>query len=1729
MNSIRHLYRAMLAALACSMAAMTAQAAAGPISWNREWLDEVTLQWQLPAVGGTAYFDIADWTPSFAFDLASGTVATDGKFIYAGTGNPVSVYDMNGTFLKQVTITNLPDDVYRITSDGTNFYATNYERPGIFQIDFDKCEVVKVIPTRSEMYQITYIPTLDGGRGGFLCSNPVGGWLCAMDGSQIGEPVDYREVMGTGVYCNATAYLNGKFYIYTADAQNSENVYDRVAYEFDATTFKPTGKSFRLGDFVGQGGVTDRMSARNLFVYTDRSQRTYMMFIDYNGMTYRGTSVLVGESALTAGLSGYNLYRNNVKVNDAELGSRVYSFTDAGLAEDENYDYELRPVVGGKEGEPEAEARVKLPATTALPLVEDFSSYTVTREHEFLRLPGNYWTITPKLPEQKWRVSNVNGFSCIQFSYSTDLKYRQTLVSRPLTAPAGRNVKLSLGYAGNTYIYTLAETECMNIEYSLDGGESWLAVDQIRYKSNTALTHVEFDLTEKVAGKTFMLRFKGSGAEPDNDYNWQLTDIKVWDYVPCAVGGKVILSGASVAEGTHLTFVNRTTGVEYAADVAGDGTFAIDEIESGNYSVTVASAEYSYTVEDFTIDRSATNYRVDVPGGYFTGNNGMIDVKLWANVSKDVEVQLTNSGNAVADADVQLSFGGAGTGEAVGAGNITEAPRWNASAAFELPQTESGAFCYGGSIYTIVQNYSTPQLRRYSFSGAPSGEIITLTSVNALPNNIAAYVQADGKLYAVTVPKTWSTPAVPAYLIPVDLAAGTIDEPAKKALPSEIGGMSGIAFDAGEKVFYVRDSSNALYKVSLDGELLKKITLPEIGYYGLGFDGFSAGGPYLYMARSVTPAGVKVRQYSIAKEQFTQIEYDVNNTPESIFNNAAGMVMAGSPYVSASTLVKPGYYSLIVTQTLTARGPGSKAQCLVYPLFPYETWMSSTTGTDAVEPGRTKTVNLHFDSNGLDDKTVKQADVIVSASNFSEPMVIPVRLTVDYSSESEYPAVTSLSAKADDSYRVALSWEQPLTERNVSDYLIYRNGRLLAKNVDALSYTDEIPAYGRQTYSVTTVYSDGFRVASESVEIEVCDPSWGVPVANLSARVVARRNVKLAWDATPEIPDAFVDDFERYEPFDVDKIGDWTLIDGDRAWTYENNNIDFPNEGERMAGMVFNPSKTSPAASIELPEGSRQALAFFSGKTQLLANDNWLISPAFSMRRDGILRFEASTPYPNYGKEQLMVGYSVSGTDRDDFVWLDKVLSVESGWSEFVYDIPAETRHIAFRHLGIETFMLLIDNVYAGPVDNMTSVEGFNVYRDGQRLTDAVTAGSSYSDYGLADGDYRYSVETVYSNGARAQQSTDVLTIDTSVLKNAPRDLSLSTDDTALTLEWKAPELAASEQLRYDDGTVSDSFGGSETAYAMIAYDDADLRAYEGYSITNLHFHISDKVNEVVPQIYRDGRLVREGKAFVPEVGKYNDYIFDTPLLIERGHEYMVGYKALTDNGHYPLSHGAGPGVAGKSDVYSEDGVNWYSIFVLGKTSEFDINWNIAVDLEIVPDFITSAEAEIPSAAPVRVAAPRTEPVVCHSAAGNRNFASDDIVKFVGFNVYANGGKLNDAPVDKLSHSIGLPEADTDYYVSSVYSDGDEVNSETITYTYSGLNGVMQQLRIYPNPVKDNLYIEGTFDAFRLYSLDGNLICSGTAAQSGTTAVDMNACPSGVYLLTLTVGGKTETFRVIRI
>lgn len=51
----------------------------------------------------------------------------------------------------------------------------------------------------------------------------------------------------------------------------------------------------------------------------------------------------------------------------------------------------------------------------------------------------------------------------------------------------------------------------------------------------------------------------------------------------------------------------------------------------------------------------------------------------------------------------------------------------------------------------------------------------------------------------------------------------------------------------------------------------------------------------------------------------------------------------------------------------------------------------------------------------------------------------------------------------------------------------------------------------------------------------------------------------------------FEDDFESYDDFLISDVGDWTLIDMDQLATYGMENIEWPNNYDPMAFMVFNP------------------------------------------------------------------------------------------------------------------------------------------------------------------------------------------------------------------------------------------------------------------------------------------------------------------------------------------------------------------------------------------------------------------------------------------------------------------------------------------------------------------------------------------------------------------------------
>ena len=136
------------------------------------------------------------------------------------------------------------------------------------------------------------------------------------------------------------------------------------------------------------------------------------------------------------------------------------------------------------------------------------------------------------------------------------------------------------------------------------------------------------------------------------------------------------------------------------------------------------------------------------------------------------------------------------------------------------------------------------------------------------------------------------------------------------------------------------------------------------------------------------------------------------------------------------------------------------------------------------------------------------------------------------------------------------------------------------------------------------------------------------------------------------------DNFECYDSFAIDNIGDWIIYDLDGGTTWGANAVDFENESYIGAGIIYNNSEAiSSGSDIEEEplwntyEGEQGLYFVASGANQTTTpNDDWMISPEFSLDGIGspIFSFKAKTLKDDYGLERFRIGVGNS-TNYNDF------------------------------------------------------------------------------------------------------------------------------------------------------------------------------------------------------------------------------------------------------------------------------------------------------------------------------------------------------------------------------------------------------------------------------------------------------------------------------------------------
>ncbi len=260
--------------------------------------------------------------------------------------------------------------------------------------------------------------------------------------------------------------------------------------------------------------------------------------------------------------------------------------------------------------------------------------------------------------------------------------------------------------------------------------------------------------------------------------------------------------------------------------------------------------------------------------------------------------------------------------------------------------------------------------------------------------------------------------------------------------------------------------------------------------------------------------------------------------------------------------------------------------------------------------------------------------------------------------------------------RALFNFEQPI------GYNVYRNGEVISEieSPDSTTYLDENLEDGEYTYYVTALYEEDESEPSNEVKVEI--------IADLEV--------------------VFFDNFSSYPDF-VLNFPPWTTIDmdGSDTWGFENHN--FPNMGQPMAFMIFNPSEVTPELEAEPHSGTKMAASFSSIDNR---NDNWLISPQILLGDNSSLSFFARTYNPYFGYEEFRVGVSRTQPDPGSFQIVHPVEGYEQApaqWTEFNVDLSNfdnEEVYIAIQCGSDDTFIFLLDSF------TVYSVGGSNVEND---------------------------------------------------------------------------------------------------------------------------------------------------------------------------------------------------------------------------------------------------------------------------------------------------------------------------------------------------------------------------------------------------------------------------------
>lgn len=334
-----------------------------------------------------------------------------------------------------------------------------------------------------------------------------------------------------------------------------------------------------------------------------------------------------------------------------------------------------------------------------------------------------------------------------------------------------------------------------------------------------------------------------------------------------------------------------------------------------------------------------------------------------------------------------------------------------------------------------------------------------------------------------------------------------------------------------------------------------------------------------------------------------------------------------------------------------------------------------------------------------------------------------------------------------------------------------------------VAFTREFSAVDTEpvVYQAKVVFAaDQDKNNNETAEFIVAPKVSKLPAPTDLKAEATDEGVKLTWNE-PNLTYSPVvtEDFEDAEAF-AQTYGDWTFVDGDDSPVGGFQGTDLPGitpGTTKLAFFVFDAAGDDFNLTFDAHSGTKYLAGLFRYDDGTV--DDWAISPELDGSAQTVSFFAKS--YSDQYPDAFEVYYSTGSKNPADFVKVvDKTVATKD-WTEYYANLPEGAKYFAIHSCATGSFMLMIDDVTFQPAGSVQlTLEGYEVYRDGVKITDTLVEETEYVDTDAVVSDHEYVVVAVFTAGKSAP--SNVASLSFSELEEVLGGVSITTAPGTITV-----------------------------------------------------------------------------------------------------------------------------------------------------------------------------------------------------------------------------------------------------------------------------------------------------------------------------------------------------------